>query len=287
MTPAPNPQTNAWRTYHDARAGVWIDSFDGRWLVQTRDSVFPNFIKTLNQGLASSVYWKARDKSASTTPKYIFGRKVSDRFLVRENGATFSIDFSAGYSSGIFLDQRLNRRMVGNSVQQGQRFLNTFAYTGAFSVMAAKAGAETTTLDLSKNYLNWTWENFRANGLDPKDHFGCKGDTFEWLKKFAKQGRTFHGIVLDPPTFSRMGKKTFSTDRDYASLVKLAAAVTEPGGWILCCANTQGMNHRQFEAQIQQGIKSARRQVIGVKKLEMPPEFNEDDYLKSLRVDVG
>jgi 23S rRNA (cytosine1962-C5)-methyltransferase len=286
LFPAPSPDTTAWRIYHDAAAGVWVDHFDGRWLVQTQDPVFPDFLRLLGEGVARSIYWRPRDKAAATAPAHVSGEVVTERFLVRENGASFLIDFSAGYSCGIFLDQRLNRRHVGEIVKPGERILNTFAYTGGFSVMAALAGAETTTADLSKTYLNWTWDNFTLNGLDPAAHHGVKGDVFGWLRTFARQGRTFHGIVLDPPTFSRNAKATFRTDRDYADLAGLAAALVEPGGWMLCCANTHGLTAAQFERDVIQGIKSRRRRVVSCEHPGMPPEFGGDEYLKSLRVVV-
>jgi len=283
---SPSPDTNAWRIYHDAADGVWVDHFDGRWLVQTQQDQFPEFLTSLAGGAATSIYWRPRDRAAATAPAHVWGAEVTERFPVRENGAWFWIDFSAGYSSGIFLDQRLNRRWVGETVRPGERILNTFAYTGGFSVMAALAGAETTTADLSKTYLNWTWDNFTLNGLDPKDHHGVKGDVFEWLRTFARQGRTFNGIVLDPPTFSRNRKTTFRTDRDYADLAALGVALVEPGGWMLCCANTHGLTATQFESDVIQGIRQRRRRVISCEHPGMPPEFGGDDYLKSLRVVV-
>lgn len=266
---------------------MWVDHFDGRWLVQTQSSRFPEFLKNLAKGVATSIYWRPRDKAASTAPEWIWGEKVTERFLVEENGGSFWIDFGAGYSLGIFLDQRLNRRRVGESSGPDQRILNTFAYTGGFSVMAARAGATTTTADLSKTYLNWTWDNFSANGLDPDAHFGVKGDAIEWMQAFAKKERAFHGIVLDPPTFSRNKKATFSTDTDYADLAGLAASITEPGGWILCCANTHRLHPRQFEKDVISGIKRKGRVVNSAEPLAMPPEFHGDDYLKSLWVVVG
>ena len=272
---------------HDADAGVWVDNFDGRWLVQTETNQFPDSVKKLAPGKAASIYWRPRDKAASTAPEHVWGEPVMERFSVMENDARFLIDFSAGYSSGIFLDQRLNRRRVRDRAESGQRILNTFAYTGGFSVMAALSNAITTTADLSKTYLDWTWENFSTNGLDPDSHFGVKGDAFDWLRTFARQGRTFHGIVLDPPTFSRDKKKTFRTDRDYADLAALAAAIVEPGGWLLCCANTHRLSARHFERDVLTGIQSCRREVRSVEALPMPPEFHGDDYLKSLWVDVG
>tara|TARA_R110000850_G_scaffold17996_5_gene54601 strand:- start:26 stop:898 length:873 start_codon:yes stop_codon:yes gene_type:complete len=287
LNPSPGADTTAWRIVHDTAAGVWVDHFDGRWLVQTQGNRFPDALKRLAEGVATSIYWRPRDKAASTAPEHVWGEKVTERFSVKENGANFWIDFDSGYSSGIFLDQRLNRRRVGESAKSGQRILNAFAYTGGFSVMAALGGSVTTTSDLSKTYLNWTWDNFRANGLDPDEHFGVKGDTFDWLRTFARQGRTFHGIVLDPPTFSRNSKKTFRTDANYSDLAALATAVVEPGGWILFCANTHGLGVRPFEKDVLAGIRQRRRDVVSVEVLAMPPEFHGDDYLKSLWVVVG
>ena len=287
MTLSPVPlNCTAWRILHDVRAEVWVDHFDGRWLVQTREAQFPEFLLPLADGVASSVYWRPRDKAAATAPVHVSGERVEERFPLRENGASFWIDFAAGYSSGIFTDQRLNRRWVAETVRPGDRVLNTFAYTGGFSVMAARAGAETTTIDLSGIYLDWAWENFTLNGLDPKVHHGVKGDAFAWLRTFARQGRTFHGIVLDPPTFSRNGKDTFRTDRDYADLASLAVSVLEPGGWLLCCANTHGLSPVQFERDVLAGILSQGRGVLSSKAPGMPPEFGGDDYLKTLRIVV-
>jgi 23S rRNA (cytosine1962-C5)-methyltransferase len=288
LAPAPETDTTAWRILHDAERGVWVDHFDGKWLVQTREARFPSSLIDWAKGVATSIYWRPRDKSAGTAPELVWGDPVTERFLVKENGASFWIDFGAGYSSGIFLDQRTNRRWVGETIKEGDRFLNTFAYTGGFSVMAAKAGAITTTADLSGTYLDWTWENFAVNQLDPDQHFGIKGDVFEWLASFARKGRQFEGIVLDPPTFSRSKKKkkTFRTDDDYADLAALAVALVAPGGWILCCANTHRLSANHFEKQVRSGIRQQRRDVVSLESTPMPPEFHGDDYLKSLRVVV-
>ncbi|MDF1739909.1 MAG: class I SAM-dependent methyltransferase [Verrucomicrobiales bacterium] len=283
---SPGNDTNAWRIFHDAEAGVWVDHFDGRWLVQTRAERFPDYLKSMAQGVARSIYWRPRDKSAATAPEHVWGEIVTERFPVKENGASFWIDFGSGYSSGIFLDQRLNRRRVGKSAGAGETVLNTFAYTGGFSVMAARSGATTTTADLSKTYLDWTWDNFTLNGLEPDDHFGVKGDAIEWLKTFGRQGRRFNGVVLDPPTFSRKKKGTFSTDKDYASLAGIAAAIVEEKGWILACANTHRLSPAQFQSDVVSGVKQAGRSVISCERLPMPPEFHGDEYLKSLWVVV-
>ncbi len=284
--PPPSPDTNAWRLYHDARTECWVDTFDGHWLVQTRTPDRPEFLLTRAEGTARSVHWRPRDKAASTAPVCLLGEPPGEPFPVLENGAVFGIDFQAGYSCGLFTDQRLNRRWVREVTRPGDRVLNTFAYTGGFSVMAALAGAETTTLDLSPTYLEWTWSNFARNGLERSDHHGVKGEAFAWLQTFARQGRRFRGIVLDPPTFSRSGKRTFRTDRDYADLAALAAAVVEPGGWLLCCANTHRLSAEQFRRDVLEGLRRQRRGPISCEAPPMPPEFHGDVYLKSLRIVV-
>ena len=286
LFPQPGADTSAWRILHDAKADLWVDHFDGRWLVQTREAKMPGFLLPPGEGVARSVYWRPRDKAAGTAPERVSGEEVRERFAVRENGASFWIDFAAGYSCGIFTDQRLNRRWVAEMAGPGQRVLNTFAYTGGFSVMAARSGAETTTADLSGTYLDWTWDNFALNGLERSGHHGVKGDAFGWLRTFARQGRTFHGIVLDPPTFSRSGKDTFRTDRDYGSLAALAVSVLEPGGWMLCCANTHRLFGGHFERDVFSGIRSKGRKILSSESPPMPPEFRGDDYLKTLRLRV-
>src|SRR5439155_3049074 len=128
------------------------------------------------------------------------------RFPIRENGLTFLVGFGEGLSPGIFLDQRENRWRLLTSKLAGKSLLNCFSYTCAFSVAAAKAGATTASIDLSKNYLAWGKENFRANGLecgrrspsgDPVDgrlsetashtHQFLDGDVFEWLRRFENR----------------------------------------------------------------------------------------------------
>ena len=283
---SPDAGTTAWRVYHDVEAGVWIDNFDGRWLVQTLDEKLPGWVASAAPKFAESVYWKPRDRAAKTAPEFVAGKKVTERFAVTENGVACWIDFSAGYSSGIFLDQRLNRARVAARCREGDRVLNTFSYTSVFSVAAATlSGAVTSSLDLSQTYLNWSKENFELNGVDPQTQYFCKGDTFDWLATFARQGRTFQGVILDPPTFSRNKKTNFRTDRDYAELAALAIKVVEPGGWLLACANTFRMSLDEFVAQVTRGGDIAKRKPSGLTRLPMPPEFRGENYLKSVWLD--
>ena len=108
--------------------------------------------------------------------------------------------------------------------------MNCFAYTCGFSVCAAKAGARTTSLDLSKKYLEWGKRNFALNGLDPAAHDFIYGDTFDWLRRLAKKGRAFDAVVLDPPTFSQSKEHgTFRAEKDYGKLVTAALPRAQAG----------------------------------------------------------
>jgi 23S rRNA (cytosine1962-C5)-methyltransferase len=271
--------TNALRLVDGAGDGVSgfaLEEYVGKWMAMTPSGEIRWEVKEWLRDSGRSVYWKRLDRHQKESPVHLYGEEVEGAFLIRENGLNFEVSFESGYSQGIFLDQRWNRAEVMRRMSGGGRLLNLFSYTGGFSVAGAMGGGETTTLDLSAPYLEWARRNFRANGLDDGLHHFCKGDAFHWLRRFAKQGRRFDGIVIDPPTFSRDDKgKVFRVERDFGELVGLAAGVLEKGGWMLCCTNFRGISLREFMG------------MIGMKKMEsvsMPEDFCEDGYLKSVWV---
>lgn len=192
------------------------------------------------------------------------------------------MDMEAGYSQGLFLDQRDNRAEVRHRCTPGSTLLNTFAYTGAFSVCAALAGATTTTLDLAQPCLTWCRENMQLNGIDPTNHYFCKGDVLHWLERFARQKRRFDAIVLDPPTFSRDEKgRIWRVERDYGKLVAKAAACLAPGGWMLCTTNCRKLSPASFRRMVAEGIPGAR-----LSTSPMPFDFDGEPYLKTIWADL-
>ena len=263
----------------DGLSGLILETYADRWLVSTTGDQLPPPVREWLRDQGVSCYWKRLDQHQKESPAHLSGAEVREPFLILENGIAFEISFQSGYSQGIFLDQRDNRAEVRRLMTPGLRLLNTFAYTGAFSVAAAMAGAETTTLDLSQPYLDWAKRNFTHNHLDPAVHHFCKGDTFHWLRRFAKQGRTFDGIVLDPPTFSRDEKgKVFRVEENFGELAALAAELLTPEGWLLCSTNCRNLGLNDFQKQ----LRNAIRRPMGPRLSAMPPDFTDEPYLKSV-----
>jgi 23S rRNA (cytosine1962-C5)-methyltransferase len=263
--------------------GIEVDTFAGRLLLSTRDTEPPRDLLGALRATGAALYRKRLDRHRKEgSPEHLAGPRQDGRFLVRENGMRFEISFDAGYSQGLFLDQRDNRRRIRALARPGATVLNTFAYTGAFSVAAALGGATTTTLDLSQPYLDWARRNFSHNGLDPGAHYFCKGDTFHWLRRFARQGRRFDAVILDPPTFSRDDRgRAFRVESDYGELAALALACLAPGGTLLCCSNCRALSAAALERQ----IRGASSRPLKIESAPMPPDFTGDAYLKSLWAD--
>lgn len=273
------PQTDAYRLCDGtAWRGVFIDVLADRLLVSLRDTELPAPLAAQLRASGRPVYVKRLDRDVKEAPAFFCGPAVPPRFEIQENGVRYRMDMESGYSQGIFLDQRDNRARVRSLCRPGMTLLNTFSYTGAFSVCAALAGAQTTTLDLAQPCLTWCKENMELNGINPADHFFCKGDTLHWLDRFARQGRRFDAIVLDPPTFSRDEKgRIWRVERDYGRLVAKAAACLAPDGWLLCTTNCRKLNPAAFRRMVGEGIPDAR-----LTSAPMPPDFDGEPYLKCL-----
>jgi 23S rRNA (cytosine1962-C5)-methyltransferase len=239
-----------------------------------------------------------RTNVAQASPQLVLGEAAPGPFTIRENGVLFELSFSEGYSTGLFLDQRDNRRrFLTNHVAAdfplfpngaaGAQLLNTFAYTCGFSVCAAKAGARTTSVDLSKKYLEWGKRNFALNQLDPGRHDFIYGDAFDWLRRLAKKGRTFDAIALDPPTFSQSREQgAFQAEKDYGRLVKAALPLLKPGGVLLASTNAARLAPEKFLESVTAALASAARKIVQQRYFPQPPDFPihrlEPAYLKTV-----
>jgi 23S rRNA (cytosine1962-C5)-methyltransferase len=180
-------------------------------------------------------------------PSYV---KSSHEFLVREGDHKFLVNLHDYLDTGLFLDHRLTRKMVGEEIakrrqnlgpaQRQFKVLNLFCYTGSFSVYAARAGATVTSVDMSPIYLAWAERNFIANGLLTANHRFINDDVLSWIKDgFAASTGPYDYIICDPPTFSNSKKMegTWDISRDHKWLVDRCLEALRPGGTLIFSAN--------------------------------------------------
>ncbi len=265
--------------------GVYIDVYgEGAVLIAYEGRVPRGFNASLEsatvldvlRGLGvRAVYLKpfARDRSklGGALPEVVTertpaaGEPLADGLLVRELDWRLEVRLYDGLSTGVFLDQRENRGWVRDWCAgrvgrgEGARVLNTFAYTCGFSVAAARAGAETTSVDVSARYLEWGKRNLAHNGIDPDAHRFAQMDTFEFLSYAERKGLVYDLVVLDPPSFAAGSKKDrvapWSAVSGYARLVAAAARVVARGGVVLASTNTSELcREGRLEKEIVKGF---------------------------------
>ncbi|MDB6053695.1 MAG: s-adenosyl-l-methionine-dependent methyltransferase, partial [Verrucomicrobiales bacterium] len=288
----------------DGFPGIFLDRFDGFAVIQGEKAPPPAEFQKIERELeplgVNSFYFKQLKRKPGSSdieqamPRHLSGKIAPDRFSARENGLHYNISFVEGYSVGIFLDQRENRRRLlsscitpGWNIPPAGKVLNTFAYTCAFSVAAARAGHQVTSLDLSSKYLDWGKQNFALNDLPLTNHDFIFGDTFSWLKRFRNKSRLFDLILLDPPTFSRSRESgVFQVEKDYGRLVASALAVLSPRGILFASTNSATLHPDKFMELIKSGVSESKRKILKEQFYSQPPEFPTNSevapYLKTV-----
>ena len=183
----------------------------------------------------SKIYVKRRERQAGAA-QYQKREASGERFEVQEGSARLWVNLRDYLDTGLFLDHRPVRRMLGE-MASGKRFLNLFCYTATATVQAALGGAsDSVSVDMSNTYLEWARDNFALNKLDPRLHRVVRDDCFRWLETANAQ---FDLIFMDPPTFSNSKKMrdTLDVQRDHPRLVELAMARLAPGGTLVFSNN--------------------------------------------------
>ena len=262
-------QTTAHRIY--SSAPVWVERFGEDLLVSYQNESYRDALLELLPGwcAAQGLGWRRvfgkfipRQNQERTAPVLLLGDAGAPmETVVEEAGMKFAMDFAAGYSAGLFIDQRANRAFVRRVGVK--RLLNTFSYTCSFSVAAALGGALTTSVDLSKKSLDRGRENFALNGVDPEArHRFYADDVLDVLPRLARKGEQFDAIVLDPPTFSRGNKgRRFQVEHDFEQLLLAAFEVAAPQCRILLSTNCTRLTRRSLEAIARNCLKLVRRPV--------------------------
>ena len=161
--------------------------------------------------------------------------ETGEKFIIRENGARFFVNFTDYLDTGIFLDHRPTRKLIRDAAD-GRRFLNLFCYTGTATVMAALGGASATaSVDVSRTYLDWTRDNMRLNGVDGPHHRYHRSDAFSYLKTCDE---AFDLIFIDPPTYSNgAGREDWSVQEHHGALIREAMTRLNPEGRLLFSEN--------------------------------------------------
>ncbi|HEX3420800.1 MAG TPA: class I SAM-dependent methyltransferase [Candidatus Udaeobacter sp.] len=202
-----------------------------------------------------------------------------------ERHLKFGIDFGTGYSPGLFLDQRENRRFVRHIAPK--RLLNCFAYTCSFSVYAACSGASTLNIDVSKKYLARGRENFALNDLSTTHHRFIADDVRSVLPRLVHRGEKFDAIILDPPTFSRSPEgKTFKVQYDFKDLLVSGLAVAERDAHVLVSTNCSALSVRALEVMARYCLKEMRRSAAFHRPLplqDFPPRIGSSSVWLALR----
>jgi 23S rRNA (cytosine1962-C5)-methyltransferase len=213
-----------------------------------------------------------RDRSAKDE---IIGAPPPAKLVVHELGVPFEVHLLGSLNVGLFTDMREQRRQLGRVVS-GRRVLNTFAYTGALSVAAARAGAAAvTSVDLSSGVLAWARENFRLSGLDPEDPRYCfeVADVGRYLQRAATDGLTWDVIIVDPPTVSAARASQWSMKKDYPDLIAAAARLLPYAGGVLWASANARKGGPGVLAHVTQGLRRAGRSGAVLEMGGLPPDY--------------
>ena len=290
--------TTAFRVFNgegDGFGGVTIDYFDGYYLIQWYSKGAYSFHEEVMESIRELTEYKGiyQKKRFAQEGKYVEeddfveGTRPSFPLLVKENGVQFAIYLNDGAMVGVFLDQREVRKRIRDAYSEGKRVLNTFSYTGAFSVYAALGGAShTTSVDLANRSLSKTIEQFSINGIDYESQDIIVEDVFKYFKYAVKKQLSFDVVILDPPSFARSKKHTFSAAKDYKDLLKEAIAITEKNGTIVASTNCSTFNMKKFIGFIDTAFKETNGKYKILEEYTLPEDFKtlsqykQSDYLK-------
>ena len=272
--------------YGDYAVFSWYNSY----VYQIRQTISEAFRQVFPEVLGA--YEKIRFKGLDYESAHVYGQEAPDFFTVLENGVLYQVFMNDGLMTGIFLDQHEVRGSLVDGLAMGKSLLNMFSYTAAFSVAAAMGGAsQTTSVDLAKRSRELSQAHFQANGISTDEHRFIVMDVFEYFKYAKRKGLTYDVIVLDPPSFARNKKQTFSVVKDYHKLISQSLEILNSGGIIIASTNAANVSRQKFTEQIDKGFAGRSYQILN--KYGLPADFayNKKDessnYLKVISMKVS
>lgn len=280
--------TTTFRLVHreaDGVPGVAVDVYDRYLVVNLFDEGLPEEAAVVEAlaGLGfEGVYLKRHPKQKNELvdargtelcPSMpVVGNAAPEELVVFEYGVPFGVRLGDGLRTGLFLDQRRNRRRVAR-LAGGKRVLNLFAYTGGFSTAALASGAAAALcVDASAAALQRAKENTARIGAADR-HRTWAGDVFEVLPRLARRAEQFDVIVLDPPSYATTKRRRFRAAKDYPELVALCLAVLAPGGHLLSCLNHHQVSQGKLRAMVSAGAERAGRTMVSHRDLATGSDF--------------
>ena len=295
-----NAQTNCYRLVHgegDSLPGLVIDIYDRTAVVQCRSvgmyrsrMAIAEALRTVYGEKLEAIY----DKSSQTVPfkaglnavdGYIWGHSDHKTHVVKENGEKFLVNWEEGQKTGFFLDQRRNRELVRHYAK-GRTVLNTFCYTGGFSVYAASGGAvEVCSVDASERAVQLADENMRLNFGEDYKHDAVAADAVEYLKHI---GDKYDLIILDPPAFAKHHKVLGNAMQGYKRINARALSQIKSGGILFTFSCSQAVSKELFRTTVFSAAAIAGRKVRILHQLTQPADHPiniyhpEGEYLKGL-----
>ena len=250
---------------------IHLQEYDTGWLMQPEEhkqwlNEVLEAISFVTGFAPENIHLKRRERQKGTQQYEKTGRAGAD-FMVQENGRSFWVNLEKYLDTGLFLDHRNTRKLIGE-MASGKRLLNLFAYTGSFTVYAATGGAVSSeTVDLSNTYLDWARRNFELNSIDSKQHEIIRADVFQYLDEAAYMRKKFDLIVMDPPSFSNSKKMLDILDiqRDHMRLIEGTMKLLTSEGTLYFSNNL-----RSFELS----SEAARRYAVkDISKQSVPEDF--------------
>ncbi len=301
-------ETTAFRLFHgdgEGLPGCAVDRYGEYLLLHISDEAVakrePELIATLGELGPRGVYCKRHPKQSNTlvdprneevAPAHaVWGDDAPDPIPVAEAGLQYLARLGDGLKTGIFLDQRDNRKRI-RDLAAGKSVLNLFAYTCAFTVAAAAGGATSSlSVDVSAAALEWGGRNLAANGLESEAHAFIAEDVFAWLPRAARSGQRFDLIVLDPPSYATTHSSRFVADGDYPELAARALSLLAPGGRLLACTNHRRISPQKFRRFLHDAVRLANSELVQLRDLpapsDFPPPFGTPSHLKSALVTLA
>ncbi len=294
-------ETTAFRLFNaegDGIGGLTIDYFDGYYLITWYSLGIYRFKEQILEALQSLVNYKGIYQKRRFDTKgqylegesdYICGSQAPEPLIVKESSVNFAIYLDDGAMVGVFLDQREVRKTIKELYSKGKSVLNTFSYTGAFSVFAALGGAtETTSVDLAKRALPKTKEQFTINNIDITKQKIIIADVFDNFKFAKKKGFSYDLVVVDPPSFARSKKRVFSASKDYTKLLKEVIKITNKNGVIVASTNAANFDMKKFKSFVTKAFGDFNISYKIERSFSLPKDFRvskafpEGNYLKVL-----